>query len=130
MELTRATQFALRTLLDLAVNGPGRTAVIAARRGIPPAQAGKIVQQLARGGIVRTSRGAGGGVQLSRAPERMTLRQVIEAIEGPIVVARCLAWNDCPCKQPCSVRLTLGRIQHTFERLLDDVTIADLARHS
>lgn len=130
MELTRATQFALRTLLDLAVNGPGQTAAIAARRGIPPAQAGKIVQQLARGGIVHTSRGAGGGVRLARAPERMTVRQVIEAIEGPIIVARCLAWNDCPCRQPCPVRLTLGRIQHAFEGLLDDVTIADLARHS
>jgi Rrf2 family protein len=128
MELTRATQFALRTLLDLAQNGPGQTAVIAARRGIPPAQAGKIVQQLARGGIVHTSRGARGGVRLARAPERMTLRQVIEAIEGPVVVSRCLAWNDCPCRQPCPVRVTLGRIQHAFENLLDDVTIADLAK--
>jgi Rrf2 family protein len=128
MELTRATQFALRALLDLAQNGPGQTAVIAARRGIPPAQAGKIVQQLARSGIVHTSRGAHGGVRLARAPERMTLRQVIEAVEGPVVVARCLAWNDCPCRQPCPVRVALGRVQHAFEDLLDDVTIADLAR--
>ena len=129
MELSRATQLALRTLVDLVVNGPSQTAVIAARRGIPPAQAGKIVQQLARGGIVRTSRGAGGGVRLAQAPDQTTLRQVIEAIEGPVLVARCLAWNDCPCTQPCPVRLTLGRIQHAFEGLLDDVTIADLAKH-
>jgi len=130
MELSRATQLALRTLVDLAVNGPGQTAVIAARRGIPRAQAGKIVQQLVRGGIVRTSRGAGGGVRLAGAPERMTLRHVIEAIEGPVVVARCLAWDDCPCKQPCPVRTTLGRIQHAVEGLFDEVTIADLAKHS
>ncbi len=127
MELTRGTQFALRTVLDLAVGGSSRTAAIALRRGIPPAQAGKIIQSLVRGGVVQTSRGAHGGVRLARAPERVTLRQVIEAIEGPIVVSRCLAWNDCPCEQPCPVRITLSRIQHSVESLLDGVTIADLA---
>jgi len=126
MELSRAAQFALRTVLDLAVGGPTRTADVAARRGIPPAQAGKVVQALARGGIVRTARGARGGIRLARAAETVTLRQVIEAIEGPVAVARCLVWNDCPCDQPCVVRETLNRIQRKVEDLLDSVTVADL----
>lgn len=127
MEITRSTQFALRTALDLAIHGPGHTADIARRRGIPPARAGKIVQQLVRGGIVQTSRGAHGGVRLARAPERMTLRQVVEATEGPIVVARCLLWDDCPCDHPCPVRTALSRIQQAVEDLFDGVTVADLA---
>lgn len=127
MELSRAAQFALRTVLDLAVSGPSRTADVAARRGIPPAQAGKIIQQLVRGGIVRSERGPRGGVRLAHAPERVTLRQVIEAIEGPTTVARCLAFDDCPCVQPCPIRVTLARIQHDLRAQLDRITVADLA---
>jgi Rrf2 family iron-sulfur cluster assembly transcriptional regulator len=127
MELSRSAQFAIRTVLDLAVGGPTHTADIAVRRGIPPAQAGKIVQQLVRGNVVRSTRGAGGGVRLARAPERVTLRDVITAIEGPMAVSRCVVYDDCPCAQPCPVRAALNRIQHELERLLEGVTVADLA---
>lgn len=128
MELSRAAQFAIRTVVDLAAVGPTRTADIAARRGIPPAQAGKIVQQLVRGSIVRTTRGAAGGVRLARPAERVTLKEIINAVEGPLAVSRCIVYDDCPCVQPCPVRTALSRIQHELERLLDGVTVADLAR--
>jgi Rrf2 family nitric oxide-sensitive transcriptional repressor len=127
MELSRATQFALRTVLDLAVNGPGHTVDIARRRGIPPAAAAKVVQALVRGGVVRTARGAGGGVRLARPPAAVSLRDVVESIEGPLSVARCLVWNDCPCVQPCPVRQALGRVQRELEELLERTTLADLA---
>jgi Rrf2 family protein len=126
MELTNATQFALRTVLDLAVGGPSHVAEIAARRGIPPAQAGKIVQRLVRRGLVRTTRGARGGVRLGRGPEAITLRQVVEAIEGPIVVGRCAVWDDCPCVQPCPVRTALARVQQSVEKILDGVRLSEL----
>jgi Rrf2 family protein len=130
LQLSRASQFALRTVLDLAVEGPTHTADVAARRGIPPAQAGKIVHLLSRAGIVRTSRGARGGVRLARSPEAVTLRDVIDAIEGPLTVARCLVWDDCPCVQPCPVRANLLRFQHEMERMFDGVTVADLSTQS
>lgn len=127
MELSRAAQFAVRMALDLAVEGAAHTGEMAARRGIPPAQAGKIVQELVRGGIARTTRGPRGGVRLARPAEQITLRDVIEAIEGPLAIARCLVWDDCPCHQPCPVRAALARIQDEVKGLLDDVTIADLS---
>ncbi|MDR7480906.1 MAG: Rrf2 family transcriptional regulator [Armatimonadota bacterium] len=127
MELSRATQFALRTVLDLAINGPGRTAEIARRRGIPPAAAAKVVQAMVRGGVVRTARGAGGGVRLARAPAAVSLRDVVESVEGPMAIARCLVWDDCPCVQPCPVRLALGRLQREVVALLERTTLADLA---
>jgi Rrf2 family protein len=127
MELSRAAQFAIRTVLDLAQGGPTRTASIAARRGIPPAQAGKIIQQLVRGNIVRTTRGANGGVRLARPADRVTLKDVIGAIEGPLAVSRCIVYDDCVCVQPCPVRAALSQIQRELERLLDGMTVADLA---
>lgn len=126
MQLSRAAQFALRAVLDLAVSGPTSTAAVAARRGIPPAQAGKIVQQLVRGGVVRTTRGPRGGVRLARPADKVTLRQVIDAIEGPLAVSRCIVYDDCPCAQPCPVRTALTRIQRELEGMLDSVTVADL----
>lgn len=127
MELSRAAQFAIRMALDLAVESTAHTADLAARRGVPPAQAGKIVQELVRGGIARTTRGPRGGVRLAKPAAQITLRDVIEAIEGPVAIARCAMWNDCPCDQPCPVRTALGRIQREVESLLEDVTIADLS---
>jgi Rrf2 family protein len=127
MELSRSAQFAIRTVVDLAVQGPTHTAGIAARRGIPPAQAGKIVQQLARGGLVRTTRGASGGVRLARTAEQITLRDVIDAIEGPLAISRCVVYDDCPCVQPCPVRAALARVQHALEQHLESVTVADLS---
>jgi Rrf2 family transcriptional regulator, iron-sulfur cluster assembly transcription factor len=128
MELSRATQCALRTVLDLAIGGPSRVADVAERRGIPLAAAGKIVQALTRSGIVLSSRGAHGGIRLGRPADKVTLRDVVEAIEGPIVVARCLKWNDCPCDQPCPVRAALTKVQRTVDETLDAVRVSDLVR--
>lgn len=127
MELSRATQYALRTLLDLAVGGPSRIAEVADRRGIPHAQAGKIVGALTRRGLMLTNRGAHGGIRLARPAHQITLRDVVEAMEGPIVVARCLRWDDCPCDQPCPVRSALARAQRSVEETFDAVRISDLA---
>jgi Rrf2 family protein len=130
MELSRGAQFAIRTVADLAAVGPAHTADIARRRGIPPAQGAKIVRALARAGLVRTTRGAGGGVRLARPAERITLREVIDAIEGPLAISRCAIYDDCPCAQPCPVRAALARVQQELERALASVTVADLAAGS
>jgi Rrf2 family iron-sulfur cluster assembly transcriptional regulator len=127
MELTRSAQFAIRTVVDLATAGHVHTAEVARRRGIPPAQAAKIVQRLARAGIVRTTRGAGGGVRLARPAARVTLREVIDAIEGPLAVSRCVVYDECPCAQPCPVRVALARVQQELERSLSGITVAELA---
>lgn len=126
MELSRAAQFAIRTVVDLATAGRAHTADVARRRGIPVAQGAKIVRRLARAGLVRTTRGADGGVRLARPPASITLREVIDAIEGPLAISRCVVYDDCPCAQPCPVRTALARVQHELERSLDSVTVADL----
>src|SRR3990172_2019834 len=92
MQLTRQADYAVRVVLDLSVRPQrqSRTREIARRQRIPPAFLRKIVQTLARAGFVRTVRGADGGVRLVREPAATTLRQVIEAGEGPGRLNRCL----------------------------------------
>jgi Rrf2 family protein len=126
MRLSRQAHYAFRTVLDLSRHGRVRSSEIARRQGIPPAFLGKVVQGLGRAGILRTFQGVRGGVELARAPAALTLRQVLEAAEGPLAINLCALWGDCPCLQPCPVRATLARAQAAVERELA-VTFAELA---
>jgi Rrf2 family protein len=131
MELTRKGDYAVRVVVDLASHPPDaavRSRDIGRRTGVPPAYLGKIIQTLAQAGLVRTRRGALGGVTLGRPPERITLRQVVEAVEGPISLNRCLVRPGlCPRDRLCAVHPVWARIQTLLTRELDAVSIAELA---
>ncbi len=127
MRLSRHSQYALRTVLDLCRHPRARSADVARRQGIPPAYAAKIVQALARRGIVRTFRGSRGGVALAIPPQALTLADVVQAVEGPVAINQCILWGDCPCPQPCPVRRALARLQSVVEREMAAVTVASLA---
>jgi len=127
MRLSRNAHYAIRTVVDLAQRERGRSGEVAHRQGIPPAYMAKVVHELSKAGILRTYRGTHGGIQLAKAPSALTLRDVVEATEGPIALNLCVFWGDCGCDQPCPVRASLGRLQSAVERELDGVTIAQLA---
>lgn len=130
MHLTREADYAVRVMVELAGSPgsivPSRT--IQARQDIPPAHLAKVVQVLRRGGLVRTSRGAGGGVTLASPPEQITLRHVIEAVEGPLALNLCLvAPGTCPRDRFCPVHPVWWRIQGLVIHELESVHLKDLA---
>jgi Rrf2 family protein len=88
----------------------------------------KIVHGLSRAGILRTHRGTRGGVELAKAARAVTLRDVVEATEGPIALNLCVVWGDCPCVQPCPVRASLAQLQTIMEREMESVTVEQLAK--
>jgi Rrf2 family protein len=78
---------------------------------------------------VHTRRGTRGGIALARAPRTITLRAVIEAIEGPIALNRCVtAPGACPLDRRCSVHAVWRRVQALVIRELESVTIESLGR--
>jgi Rrf2 family protein len=104
--------------------------MIAQRQHIPVAYLGKIVQSLVRAGVVVTSRGVRGGVQLARPAEHITLRQVIEAVQGPVALSRCLVepLHDCAINGPsCPVRQVTTRLHELVIAELDRTTLAAMA---
>jgi Rrf2 family protein len=130
MRLTRHADYAVRVMLDLASH-PEDAVVprsrISERQDLPPAYLAKIVQALARAGLVRTRAGAGGGISLNVAPHDVTLRRVIEAVEGPIQLNRCVVRpGACPRDRYCPVHPVWLRIQKLLTQELDAVTIAAL----
>jgi Rrf2 family protein len=108
MQITRQADYAVRAVLYLAQLGQDRrasTSQIAQEQQIPPSFLAKIVSQLSVAGLLQTSRGARGGVSLARTPDQISLLEVVEAIDGPILLNECVGENgactfgdNCPMK--------------------------------
>ena len=88
-----------------------------------------VVQQLARGRLLRSHRGVSGGYSLARAATKITIRDVVEILEG-VEVNRCgLSLGDeCPVMGRCNIQRRLAELEEGFLRSLEQVTIADLAQ--
>lgn len=130
MQLTRQADYAIRALLHLSAKKTGnvvQTKEIASSEGIPEKYLPTIMRTLARAGLVRTLRGNQGGVLLARKPDEINLREVIEAIEEPIVLNRCLRDGECDRESFCPVHPVWERIQQTLIDQLESTTFADLA---
>ncbi len=108
MQITRQADYAVRAvyyLTQLGADSRAATSQIADHEKIPPSFLAKIISQLSIAGLLHTSRGARGGVTLARAPEDITLLDVVEAIDGPILLNECVVdasvctfSSDCPMR--------------------------------
>jgi Rrf2 family protein len=108
MQITRQADYAVRAMVYLAQLGTERraaTSQIAQEKRIPPSFLAKIVSQLSVAGLLQTSRGAHGGVSLARSPEEITLLDVVEAIDGPILLNECVGeYGTCVFGDSCEIR--------------------------
>jgi Rrf2 family protein len=131
MQLTREGDYAVRALVDLAGRPRGevvRTDALSATTGVPRPYLAKIIQILSRARLVQTRQGPAGGVSLLKDPATITLREMVEAVEGPIYLNRCLVRpGECPRDRFCPVHPVWHRIQAVLLRELDAVTAKELA---
>ncbi len=132
MELTRKGEYAIRGVIFLARQSPGTISLIseiAEATGAPQTFLAKILQNFAKIGIVNSYRGTGGGFTLGRLPSKITLREVVEAVEGPIVPNRCLIGaGSCDRDAECNVHPVWRKVQTQVVAILDSVTLEELAR--
>jgi Rrf2 family protein len=130
MEISRRTDYGVRVILDLAALPASQrvsTQEIAVRQSIPSPFLAKIISQLSLAGLVTTYRGAGGGVTLGRPASEITLLQVIEALEGPIRLNRCVIEPDaCPRNSHCPVHSIWAKAQAELTSLLRVTTFDSL----
>lgn len=131
MQLTRKAEYAIRTMLDIAVNAdeqPLMSKEIAARQDIPPNFLIQIIPELRAAGLIHTVRGSGGGVYLAKKPSEVTLRSIVEAIEGPIALNQCLIGETgCARKTACPVHEVWVLAQQQMLAVLEATTLASLA---
>jgi Rrf2 family protein len=102
---------------------------LAAETGIPLPTAQKLVSRLSTAGLLASSRGAGGGVRLSRPPASISLADIIEAVEGPIAMTSCVDHDrhDCALESGCRVRPHMGVVNGAVRGALAGVSLSALA---
>lgn len=128
MKLNQATDYAFRAILFLASQPEGKVVeaqTISKKEVIPMRFLLKTMPSLIRAGIVKSQRGVGGGYALARSPREITLLDVVEAVEGPVRINRCLEdYAYCSKKgaPTCQVHQALENIQGKL--------IGELKKHS
>lgn len=129
IRLSAKTDYALRAMIDLAMHPEERTTLpaIAERQGIPRKFLPTVLQSLIQAGLVHTIRGYGGGVELARNAEKISVRQIIESVEGRQQLYDCdIRGNDCAMLEECRLRDLLRKAETAMLEVLGDTTLADL----
>ncbi|NLB89557.1 MAG: Rrf2 family transcriptional regulator [Syntrophomonadaceae bacterium] len=130
MQITRQTEYAIKTMLELAKNGDDvllSTRFISEQQEIPEDFLKKTVKLLAIADLVITQRGSNGGVKLAKPASEITLADIIAAIEGPIAINICLSPDyHCPNKPDCKISRALEKAQIAMLKELENQTLADM----
>lgn len=128
----RNTDYAARLMVHLANhygNGPVSTRAAAAEEQVPYQLACKLMQKLNKAKLVSSCMGPKGGFVLGTEPSKISLLEIVEAIQGPISMNRCVLSEDaCSREAICAVRKKLTDIQKSMTRGLAAITLDELTR--
>lgn len=130
MQLTRAADYAVRMMIQLATLPPGtRTnrAELAVACEIPEPFVGKILQSLARAGLISSHRGVNGGFALAKAPGDVSILNVVEAVEGPTMLNICIKpGGGCVRQSWCPAHPVWVEAQQAMTEVLGRASLASL----
>jgi Rrf2 family protein len=130
MQITNQADYALRSMLYIAKNGENRlipSNLIAEEMQISRIFLSRINSQLVNAGLIRTRRGARGGVMLARPPSEISIYDIITTIDGPIGIIHCLADpQNCPLSAACPYRTFWEKTQNELIARLKSVSLQDL----
>ena len=130
MRISTKGRYALRLMLDLAMNSAGSfisLKAVAQRQGISDKYLEQITHQLSRAGLLQSARGAQGGYRLARQPEDYSVGEILRIVEGSLAPVSCL-----DCTTPCDkidYCLTIGlykKIQDAVDGVVDHTSLADI----
>lgn len=136
--LSKQTQYSLRALYALSRAYSGKKSVliadIAEHDAIPKKFLEQILLKLKAQGLVESKKGKGGGYMLARAPQKITLGEVIRLIEGPLAPLPCASvtayrrCDECVDDRLCGTRLVMRDVRDAIAEILDATTLADVIR--
>jgi Rrf2 family transcriptional regulator, iron-sulfur cluster assembly transcription factor len=132
VKLSKESKYGLTGVLYLATQPEGtvrHVGEIAEATGIAYPFLAKICSRLAGGGILRSYRGRARGYGLARPAATISVREVVEAIEGPDLFRRCVFWSDaCSESHPCVMHELWRQVRPRMADLMERTSVADLAR--
>lgn len=133
MKISTKGRYALRVMLDLAINNTGeyvKVKQIAARQDISEKYLEQIIALLNKAGYVISTRGAQGGYRLAKNPEEYTVGMILRQTEGSLSPVACLDEGSAPCERcdTCETLEVWKALQDAINQVVDHVTLADLVR--
>lgn len=130
MKFRRESRYGLMGLFHLARQPTGQVIglrQIAAAQGLPQGFLAKIFPKLVQHGLVKAFRGSTRGYALAKAPEEITLREILEAIEGSSVTNQCFFWgSECDVTAPCPMHCRWREIRLWIGEILERTTLKEL----
>ena len=132
MRLSSMADYAVVTMAAAARHCGGArvsAAQLADETGLPAPTVQKLVSRLTSAGLLRSSRGVGGGLKLARPAAAITLADIVEAVEGPIALTTCVddGRQDCTLESGCSVRPHWPIVNQALRGALAQVSLTQLA---
>ena len=127
LTLSKKVEYALMAMLHMARQAgpePASAKEMADQYAIPPELLGKVLQALARGKLIASTQGSRGGYQLQRPLDRINLGDVIEAVEGPVMLARCQE-DPAHCGQfhACTIKEPVQQIHDQLMRYIRGISL-------
>ena len=132
MRLTHLADYAV-VLMTAAARYPAGARLsateLSAETGVPLPTTQKLMGQLTTAGLLTSVRGAAGGFALARAADKITLADIVEAVEGPIAMTVCAEGrSDCALDAHCMVKPHMGVVGNAIRGALGAVSLTELAR--
>jgi Rrf2 family protein len=134
LKLSKKADYALIAVRHLATHGAEHShsaADIAEVYGISPQLLAKVLQRLAKNGLLTARHGSSGGYQLARHPKDISALEVISAVDGPMMITSCVT-NHGACDQSntCTVREPLRKVNESIAQVLRAVSISQMTEDS
>ena len=130
MRVSTKGRYGLRILLDVAVHeekGPVALRDISRRQGISQKYLWQVVNPLKMAGLLRATRGAHGGYVLARSPVRISIRDIVEILEGPVSVVACVtAPGMCDRSASCAARDAWAEVESKLQEAMQGITLQQL----
>ena len=129
MQFTKAEEYGIFGVLYLADQPADRItplSEISETQGVPEKFLAKIFQSLSKSGLVRSHRGVKGGFSLGRPADQISIREIVEDIQGPYLISKCLHTDDVCYRKECPIKLLLGKAQDALIDVFGKHTVADL----
>ena len=129
--LKQNSDYALRIMANLAVHYDGKTVIstgtLASEEDVSPQFAAKILQKLAKAGLITSTMGPTGGFKLAKKTNQISLYNIIEAMQGPIAVNKCSpGLRNCPKQPTCPIADVLIDIEGDIKSRFDGINLSDI----
>lgn len=136
MKLSTKGRYGLRALIDLAVHqeeGAVSIQSIAARQDISEHYLEQLIAKLRKAGLVTSIRGAGGGYRLAGDPCRISVGDILRALEGSLDAVECPGLQEggaCSAKDLCVTKYVWKRVNESINQVVDEITLSQLIEES